>query len=487
MSINPFKNSFEIETTNSTNNVGQTKISQSKSAMSPKIESYKSVNEDDFQCFDIGENYIDTTNMGSQELNAELERLNSEKTTATSNKTVADDEISAVTSFSHPELASLKEEMENAYEEYQNALSNDASSNPEIENLKNEQDSVKTEIETKTNEISTKENEINTKENEISEQNSTIAGFQSELSTLQSQLAAVPSNIEGENAEEQNAAYEAQRQAIQGLINLKQEQLTLAEAKLARLEDENETLKNEKEQLEKEKEELQNKEKEIQNSLEQLISDTTQKATETYNTKKEALETTQQTMLENSKEKSRQYQEEINAIDAQIVQIKNAQREQGEYTIRGDEVIALAKQYEGLTNNDMKDIIEQTGTRFDNGAWCADFATAMMKKVYGANSTPNDFANSCSMYCSVPKVVEWAEQNGLTTTDQAEVKPGDAIIVNNGQHIGFVVSINSDGTINTIEGNTLDDSGNYDELNPGQVNKRRRNQNEVTTYIKFQF
>ena len=68
MSINPFKNSFEIEATNSTNNVGQTKISQSKSAMSPKIESYKSVNEDDFQCFDIGENYIDTTNMGSQEL-----------------------------------------------------------------------------------------------------------------------------------------------------------------------------------------------------------------------------------------------------------------------------------------------------------------------------------------------------------------------------------------------------------------------------------
>ena len=118
MSINPFKNSFEIEAANSTNNVGQTKISQSKSAMSPKIESYKSVNEDDLQCFDIGENYIDTTNMGSQELNAELERLNSEKTTATSNKTVADDEISAVTSFSHPELASLKEEMENAYEEY---------------------------------------------------------------------------------------------------------------------------------------------------------------------------------------------------------------------------------------------------------------------------------------------------------------------------------------------------------------------------------
>ena len=38
MSINPFKNSFEIEATNSTNNVGQTKISQSKSAMSPKIE-----------------------------------------------------------------------------------------------------------------------------------------------------------------------------------------------------------------------------------------------------------------------------------------------------------------------------------------------------------------------------------------------------------------------------------------------------------------
>ena len=486
MSINPFEN-IGINLASSVNKTEDKNVQYVKNNTVQKAPYNSFSSEDDLQTFDFEDTEIDTVNMNFEQLNSELERLNNEKTTATSNKTVADDQISSISSGTHPKIASLKEEMDRAYEEYQNAISEDASMNPEIENLKNEQETVKIEIDTNSNEILEKENEISTKENEISEQNSTIAGFESELSALQSQLAAIPNNIEGESAKEQNAAFDAQRQAIQELINLKEEQLSLAQEKLTRLEDELELKQNEKETLEQQKTELKAKETEIQSKLEKVISETTKTKMEEYNQARENYETLQTTMLENAKTKAENYQEEINNLNAQIVQIKNAQREQGEYTIRGDEVVALAKQYEGLSNNDMKDIIEATGTQFDDGAWCADFLTSMMKKVYGENSTPNDFANTCSMYCSVPKVVEWAEQYGLTTTEQSDIKPGDAIVVNNGQHIGFVVSVNSDGTINTIEGNTLDDNGEYNDTNPGQVNKRRRTPDEVTTYIKFQF
>ena len=262
--------------------------------------------------------------------------------------------------------------------------------------------------------------------------------------------------------------------------------MSLAEDKLSRLEEENENLKNEKENLENDKKELENKEKEIQENIEKTASEYTKQTMEAYNSAKENYQQ-EKTSLEKEKQNEiKDIQNNINEIDAKITEAKNSERKEGNYEIKGDDVIALAKQYEGLGNDNMKEIMEEKGARFDDGQWCSDFVTFILGETYGKDSTPDDFINSCELFCNCQAVADWAGENDRLISNSSDLSPGDAIIIkteSGSLHIGFVDSINDDGTINTVEGNTSGDDGIYEDN--GEVNKKKRNPEEVYTYVDF--
>lgn len=126
-------------------------------------------------------------------------------------------------------------------------------------------------------------------------------------------------------------------------------------------------------------------------------------------------------------------------------------------------VASYALQFDGKSASEMQSIMQGAGCAFHSGAWCADFVTFITKQVYG-NNTPGDFANSCSNTAYCPTIGSWAQQKGILTTDSSQVQPGDFILYGSPgsfYHIGLVTSVNADGTVNTIEGNTSDDNGNY--------------------------
>lgn len=104
-------------------------------------------------------------------------------------------------------------------------------------------------------------------------------------------------------------------------------------------------------------------------------------------------------------------------------------------------------------------------TQGRNEAWCADFVTHVVKEASNASgkSLPSGFGSS-----SVEGLRQWGLNNNcyLNTANKGNkkdliaknVKAGDVVIFkeNGSSHTGIVSQVNSDGSIQTIEGNTSD-------------------------------
>ena len=109
----------------------------------------------------------------------------------------------------------------------------------------------------------------------------------------------------------------------------------------------------------------------------------------------------------------------------------------------------------------MKEKMEAAGCQFDDGAWCGDFCGFVLASVYGKDNTPGDFYNDC-WYPGVGCINDWAQEKGVYATDTSEVQPGDLIVYGR-NHVGMVVKVNGDGTVDTVEGNTSNEqTGAYD-------------------------
>lgn len=133
-------------------------------------------------------------------------------------------------------------------------------------------------------------------------------------------------------------------------------------------------------------------------------------------------------------------------------------------------VVAFAKKFIGQYN---------TNGQFSNGrieAYCADFVNYCLK-----NSGKQALAGG-SGYC--PGIQDWANQNGRMLNKNANPQPGDAVLFDwNGDgradHIGLVASVNSDGTVNTVEGNV-----NGQGLADGQVVATTRSRGTILGFVK---
>lgn len=140
------------------------------------------------------------------------------------------------------------------------------------------------------------------------------------------------------------------------------------------------------------------------------------------------------------------------------------------------DAIDFGLSFDGKTASQMKKIMNNDGYAFYEKAWCGQFQSYIINKTIGLNNTASWYKN-CSNRASCPTLLREAKAAGAVVKN-SEAKPGDLLLLtkNNGHayHVAMIVSVNSDGSFNTIEGNTSDDSGKYTN---GVVNQRHRKAN----------
>lgn len=138
------------------------------------------------------------------------------------------------------------------------------------------------------------------------------------------------------------------------------------------------------------------------------------------------------------------------------------------------QVLDIARKYIGVVEKPNNNVI--FNTKYYGGQvsgpqypWCAVFIWYCFNE-----------ANACDIFCGGQKtalcqfVLDYYRKNGQFF--KKDPKEGDLVFFKFGtnqretDHIGFVESINSDGSVNTIEGNTSDSSQN----NGGMVMRRKR-------------
>jgi hypothetical protein len=123
----------------------------------------------------------------------------------------------------------------------------------------------------------------------------------------------------------------------------------------------------------------------------------------------------------------------------------------------GQRMIALAQNEIGVTeqppgSNDSPRIAEyrQATAGSGIGPWCAYFQSWLAKSA-GA-----PLGEQGQGFGSVDALYAWAKRTGKATDNTAGVTPkaGDLIVFD--EHIGLVESVDGDGTVHTIEGNSSD-------------------------------
>ncbi|MBQ8476586.1 CHAP domain-containing protein, partial [bacterium] len=197
-----------------------------------------------------------------------------------------------------------------------------------------------------------------------------------------------------------------------------------------------------------------------------------------YEEAKQELETLKQTKLQEAQKALSDAEVDLNKLNEQLNIKKSKQVERDNKIAKeGEDAVELALSYQGNNESAMKQIIRNNGYRFDDGLWCADFATYITAMTYGKDNTPGDFYNTCANTAYCPTIESWARERDVFTTDSSQVQPGDFILyTHNGRagHVGIVVSVNEDGSVNTIEGNTYKSGQNGRYVNSHQNVKNWR-------------
>ena len=153
---------------------------------------------------------------------------------------------------------------------------------------------------------------------------------------------------------------------------------------------------------------------------------------------------------------------------------------------KASEVMKIAKSYVGTKESPAysNNVIFNThyyGHEVSGGnySWCVVFVWDIFR-----------MAGASNLFCDgrktawVDTVRDWGKANGLVVSKD-NGRHGDLAIFdwnrnNSGDHIGFIDSKNSDGTYQTVEGNTS--AG--DNANGGEVQIRTRKQSEIMMIIR---
>lgn len=328
--------------------------------------------------------------------------------------------------------------------------------------------------------IEAKEDEISAKDDEIRDNESTISSNENYISSIDAQIEANEAALSSISSDDENASSK-QADLNEKISNLNSEKQKI-EQENADLEEKNKELEKEKEQLEADKQDLEKQKQELLTKTLNNSAGVQQKGGYVESLQLEQYDNEIANIRAEKDTKVSALKDEIQDLNVQLKDAKAA--EERNNTLRenspndGQSIIDLAMSFEGKTQAEMREIMRNAGYQFDDGAWCADFVSFIAGQTIGEENLPDWYKNCNRAYC--PDILANAKANGATVS-VSEAQPGDAILFDwdgdgTADHIGYVVSVNDDGTVNTIEGNTTSNS---------QVASRKRNPGDIMTCVKL--
>ena len=336
--------------------------------------------------------------------------------------------------------------------------------------------------------ITEQDKEIDTHNEKISQNEATISSNENYISSLDSQIANNQTALGAVAGDDEDAA--SKKAGIQEKIDNLEAKKKSVEEDNKKLEEENSKEKQAIQQAETKKQQLETQKQEL---LSKTLNDSTgfakgvgsSQAVEQMKEQIAQYDTKIADIRSEKNEKVATIREEIKELNVQLQDAKQKDERDGfmreNSFLSGEDVLDLAKQFEGKTQAEMREIMRNAGYQFDDGAWCADFVSYIASQTIGEENLPDWYKNCNRAYC--PDIMKNAQaNNAFVGAEQAQ--PGDAVLFDwdgdgNADHIGYVIGMNDDGTVQTIEGNTSRDNAG------SQVATKKRNSGNILGYVKL--
>lgn len=379
-----------------------------------------------------------------------IEELEAEKTSREGILNEKREELNGVYSGDNAAVQAAEEDMEAAKEAYDKLIEEDDNIPDE---LKEEKQQIEEDMTANQQEIDETKVSINDTEAEITDLNTQKTSVANELSSLNDTLASLESKkTDGDS--ERNAEIDEKIASVKQQIKEKgdeEDKLDVAigdaEEKLGDLQETLSTLEGEKAELEEAK--LQNQE-DILAAASPETKEALKEAMTKYNEAQAKVEETKESEASRIQGEIDTAQADVEEVSQKLTEKKNVEKAR-ENGLGTDDIVEIAKKYLGMNESDGS-YLQFTEGRVE--AWCADFVTYVVKEAMGED-TPEGFGSP-----SVATLRAWGENNGRyhDISDWQNIKPGDVMIQerNGASHTGIITSVDPDGTIHTIEGNTSD-------------------------------
>ena len=378
------------------------------------------------------------------------EELEAEKTSPEGILNEKREELNGVYSGDNAAVQAAEEDMEAAKEAYDKLIEEDDNIPDE---LKEEKQQIEEDMTANQQEIDETKVSINDTEAEITDLNTQKTSVGSELSSLNDTLSSLESKKSDDDSEK-NAEIDEKIASVKQQIKEKgdeEDKLDVAigdaEEKLGDLQEALSTLEEEKAELEEAKK--QNQEA-ILDAASPEKKEALKEAMDKYNEAQAKVEETKESEASRIQGEIDTAQADVEEVSQKLTEKKNVEtaRENGLGT---DDIVEIAKKYLGMNESDGS-YLQFTGGRQE--AWCAHFVTYVVKEAMGED-TPEGFGSP-----SVATLREWGDSNGRyeDISNWQNIKPGDVMIQeeDGASHTGIITSVDPDGTIHTIEGNTSD-------------------------------
>lgn len=339
----------------------------------------------------------------------------------------------AVYAGADPEVMLAQKDCDSAENAYKTALENDDSISDE---LKEQEFEILTNIKSKEQQIDSCNLQMAQLEQFITSQIAIINSDKSRLQSLNSSLAALPDTT-GDDSDKAKGI-EAKRAELASLITQAQAKLEADEAKLNAPNDEGlsaeEQLNKDKTDITKFNQELvdfNKTKKTLEKDIKDNCSTETLHALETFDEAKTNVEEIRAKRLKETQEVIDIEQAQLDKIDDKI-KTQESQEIANEYrpTTIGEDIIEFAKQFDGKSASEMKQIMRSYGYQFDDGLWCADFVSFCQGMIIGEENLP-DWYKNCNRAWTVA-LANTSKGKPEQITNYQDLQPGDEIIVGNG-------------------------------------------------------
>lgn len=315
------------------------------------------------------------------------------------------------------------------------------------------------------NQIKEAKTNMDSKEQALDKIEAQLLPYENQINELQGQIDAVDIQI--------SALLEAQSQ-LEGV-----DESELDSEQKADLKEKRASIQEKIKELNEQKDELNEQIKAIKESDEyKQLSNEKQIAQSEYNNAKREYDTAMSKAESSSAKESYQksFDNYNNTKQNALGEVQSAQTQVSELskTVETSKASSLAKEYK-FSSNDAQEILDfaqsfigcneadGSANKFLNGGssastpWCAAFVQYVLQNSGGYEDTADWYKNiDNKWYC--PNIANAAQSAGAVV-DQAEAQPGDIVLFYNDSkgryaHVGIVKSIDADGTVHTIEGNT---------------------------------